>query len=111
MKHAIFGRKLGRDINSRKALLNNLASSLFENGQITTTLAKAKFAQSYVEKMVTSEKRNRLAKRRVLASNLSKSAFNNLTKIVVPQLLERNGGYTKISKIGIRHGDASKMAK
>jgi large subunit ribosomal protein L17 len=64
VRHQVAGRKLGRDVNSRKALLNNLASALFVNGEITTTLAKAKFVQGYAEKSITIAKKNRLAAKR-----------------------------------------------
>lgn len=111
MRHAVFGQKLGRDINSRKALLGNLASSLITNGQITTTLAKAKFAGPYVEKLITHAKKNRLSANRILASNLTPAALVKLTNQIGPGFKNRAGGYTKIIKVGPRKGDAAPMAK
>ena len=57
MRHAVFGRRLNRDTDARKALLNNLANSLFDKGRITTTQAKAKFARSHIEKLITLAKK------------------------------------------------------
>ena len=105
------GRKLGRDTNSRKALLNNLANSLFLHGQITTTLAKAKFAQSYVEKTITSAKRTKLGGRRKIASTLSSTAFLRLTREIAPGFEQRTSGYTRILKIAPRNGDNAPMAR
>lgn len=111
MRHAVFGKKLSRDKASRKALLNNLANAILINGQLKTTVAKAKFAQSYVEKIVTLAKKNKLSKNRVLASNLTGSAFLRLTREIAPGFTDRNGGYTRIIKLNARRGDASQMAR
>ncbi len=111
MRHAVFGRKLGRDTNSRKALLNNLAGALIVNGSVTTTLAKAKFVKPYVEKMVTSAKKNRLASKRILASSLPKSAFKKLIDEVAPGFVKREGGYARIIKLTARRGDSAAMAR
>ena len=111
MRHAVFGQRLGRDINSRKALLANLASSLITNGQITTTLAKAKFARSYVEKLITRAKKNRLSTNRILAASLTSAALVKITNQIGPGFKNRSGGYTRIIKLGQRRGDAAPMAK
>lgn len=111
MRHQIYGRKLGRDITARKALLNNLAGSLFLKGQLTTTLAKAKFARVHVEKLITNAKKNRLADDRLLASILPSAAFSRLRIEIAPGFKNRNGGYTRITKIMPRKGDAAPMAK
>lgn len=111
MRHAVFGKKLSRNEASRKALLNNLASAILVNGELKTTLAKAKFAQSYVEKIVTLAKKNKLSKNRVLASSLIDSAFLRLTSEIAPGFANRSGGYTRIVKLNRRRGDASQMAK
>src|SRR3990167_4159010 len=111
MRHGVVGKKLSRDVNSRKALLNGLASAILLNGQITTTLAKAKFASSYVEKLVTIAKKNKLSQNRFLASTLSSGAFLKLINEVGPHFEKRNGGYTRIIKLNKRRGDASQMAK
>ena len=111
MRHRVFGRKLSRDINARKALLANLATSLLENGKLTTTVAKAKFARPYVEKLITSAKGNRLFANRKLASVLSPAAFKKLVLEIAPGFSERHGGYLRIVKQVTRRGDNAQMAR
>ena len=111
MRHLTFGKKLSRDIKSRKALSNNLANSLLLHGSLQTTQAKAKFARVYVEKMITLAKRNKLTSDRALASYLTHEAFMKLTKEVAPGFNDRSGGYTRIIKLEPRKGDSAKMAK
>lgn len=111
MRHAVAGRKLGRDTNSRRALLNNLANSLFLNGQLKTTQAKAKFARPYVEKLITMAKHDRLWSNRILASTLGKVAFSRLTRDIAPGFGQRSGGYTRIINLNFRRGDSAPMAK
>ncbi len=111
MRHAKFGRKLSRDTNSRKALLINLTSDLILRGSIKTTLAKAKFVQSYAEKVITSAKKARLGRMRVIASSLTKGSFKKLMEEVAPGFEDRNGGYTRIIKHSPRNGDSAPMAK
>lgn len=111
MRHAVFGRQLSRDTKARKSLLNNLADSLFLHGSLTTTVAKAKFAAPYVEKMVTLAKKEKLNANRQLASLISPSAFKRLIQEIAPGFTTRNGGYTKITKLFPRKGDNSQMAK
>ena len=111
MRHRVFGRKLSRDINARKALLANLATSLLENGKLTTTVAKAKFARPYVEKLITSAKGNRLFANRKLATSLSSVAFKRLVGEIAPGFSERHGGYLRIVKQISRRGDNAQMAR
>ncbi|MBI2012684.1 50S ribosomal protein L17 [Candidatus Curtissbacteria bacterium] len=111
MRHKVFGRKLGRDINSRKALLSNLAGSLIVNGKITTTVAKVRFARPYIEKLVTQVKKNKLHLNRAIASRLTHQAFLRLTEEISPGFATRSGGYTRIVKLGPRTGDAALMAR
>ena len=111
MRHRVFGRKLSRDINARKALLSNLATSLIVNGKLTTTVAKAKFAGSYVEKLITSAKGDRLFTNRKLASVLSPAAFKKLVGEIAPGFSERHGGYLRIVKQITRRGDNAQMAR
>ena len=111
MKHRVFGRKLSRDINARKALLANLATAVLENGKLTTTVAKAKFARPYVEKLISSAKRDRLFANRKLASVLSPAAFRRLVDEIAPGFGKRNGGYLRIIKQVSRRGDNAAMAK
>lgn len=111
MRHAKFGKKLSRDTNARKALANNLASAVIVNGQITTTVAKAKFAKGHVEKLVTLAKKNKLNANRILSSKISKPAFIKLTHEIGPGFSDRSGGYTRIVKLSPRKGDSAPMAK
>lgn len=111
MRHGVFGRKLGRDINARKALLANLASSVLEKGQITTTLTKAKFARAYVEKIITVAKKQKLERNRVIASSLTSAAFGKLREEIAPAFKDRPGGYTRIIKLNTRLGDRALMAR
>ena len=111
MRHRVFGHKLSRDINARKALLANLATSLIVNGKLVTTVAKAKFARPYVEKLITSAKKDRLFTNRKLASSLSPDAFKKLVLEVAPGFSERHGGYLRIVKQITRRGDNAQMAR
>ena len=111
MRHRVFGRKLSRDINARKALLANLATSLIVNGKLVTTVAKAKFAGPYVEKLITSAKKDRLFTNRKLASVLSTAAFKKLVLEIAPGFSERHGGYLRIVKQVTRRGDNAQMAR
>lgn len=112
MRHLYFGRRLGRDTNARKALASQLASALLEKGQVKTTLAKAKFARAYVEKLITrSITKNDLNTSRVLASRVTKQAFEKLRSSIGPGFAARTGGYTRIVKLGKRAGDAAPMAR
>lgn len=81
------------------------------NGSITTTLTKAKFVKPYVEKMVTTAKKNKLWANRILAASLKRDAFSKLIKEVAPGFENRYGGYTRIIKLSKRRGDAAPMAK
>ena len=111
MRHRVFGRKLSRDINARKALLANLATSLIVNGKLVTTVAKAKFARPYVEKLITAAKGDRLFANRKLASVLSPAAFKKLVLEIAPGFSERHGGYLRIVKQVTRRGDNAQMAR
>ena len=111
MRHQVFGKKLGRDTNARKALRNNLAGALFSIGKVNTTLAKAKFAKPYIEKLITSASGNRLSTNRMIASHLPKDSLRRLLQEVGPAFLDKKGGYTRIVKIGRRIGDGAPMAR
>ncbi|MCF6097637.1 LSU ribosomal protein L17P [Caldanaerovirga acetigignens] len=103
-------RKLGRDSAHRKMMLRNMVTSLFEHGRIITTEARAKEVRRLAEKMITLAKRNDLAARRmVLAEVLDETTVKNLFEKIAPKYSERNGGYTRILKIGPRRGDSSPM--
>lgn len=111
MRHQVAGKKLGRDIKSRKALLNNLTNSLFLRGEITTTQAKAKFVQSHAEKIITKAKKTKLASRRAAVSSLIGESIKKLFEEIAPSFSDRNGGYTRIIKLSSRVGDNAPMAK
>jgi large subunit ribosomal protein L17 len=111
MRHQKSGRKLGRDSAHRKALYANLASALIEHGRIRTTEAKAKEVRPIAEKMITLGKRGDLsAHRQAVAFLRSKSVAHKLFAEVAPRFAEREGGYTRVVKIGPRQGDAAPMA-
>ena len=107
MRHARSGKKLGRDSAHRRALYSNLASALITHGRIETTEAKAKAVKPYAEKLITLGKRGDLhARRLALAELRSNDIVHHLFLNVAPRFSERDGGYTRIVKIGPRQGDA-----
>jgi ribosomal protein L17 len=92
-------------------LLRTLAEQLFEHGKITTTEAKAKRLRPLAEKMITSAKKGDLASRRLVMAQISnKTVVHNLFTEIGPRFATRNGGYTRITKIGPRKGDSAPMA-
>ncbi|HOI60160.1 MAG TPA: 50S ribosomal protein L17 [Candidatus Pacearchaeota archaeon] len=104
------GRKLHREIGQRKALLNTLASSLVLHGKIKTTHAKAKELSPFIEKKITRAKKGDLAARRFLLKNFSLNIVKKLVDDIAPKYIERQGGYTRVVKLGIRKSDGAKMA-
>ena len=116
MRHRRKTLKLGRTAAHRNALLSNQACSLIEHGRITTTLAKAKALRPVAEKFVTLAKRGSLhARRRALAllhnnSERTVKAVGKLFAEIGPRSAERNGGYTRIVKLGPRPSDSAPMA-
>ncbi len=104
-------RKLGRPTAHRKAMLRGMVTYLLENGQIETTLTRAKEVRCMAEKMITLGKKNTLASRRQALAYITKESV--VTKVfseIAPKYAERNGGYTQIFKLGQRRGDAAEMA-
>src|SRR5215216_2195696 len=111
MRHHRSGKKLGRDSAHRRSLYANLASSLIEHGRIKTTEAKAKAVRPIAEKMITLGRRGDLAARRqALAYLRSQEVVHLLFAEVAPRFAARNGGYTRIVKLGQRAGDGAQMA-
>ena len=103
-------RKLGRDSSARKALFRSALTSLFEHERIETTEAKAKELRKFADKMVTLAKRGDLsARRQVLASLMDEDVVRKLFDETAKKYAERNGGYTRILKLGPRRGDAAPM--
>lgn len=105
------GRKLGRATDARTAMLRALVTFFFENGKIETTVSRAKEVSSLAEKMITIAKDETLAnKRNVMAFITKEDVATKLFKEIAPKYKDRNGGYTRITKIGPRRGDAAEMA-
>lgn len=105
------GPRLGGSPSHQKAILANLATSLFEHGAITTTEAKARVLRPYAERLITKAKRGDLHNRRqVLSVIRDKSVVHELFTEIGPRFAERPGGYTRITKIGPRKGDNAPMA-
>ncbi len=105
------GPRLGAGPAHEKLLLGTLAEQLFEHGKITTTEAKAKRLRPVAERLITHAKAGDLAaRRRVLATIANKSVVLTLFTVIAPRVAERNGGYTRITKVGPRNGDNAPMA-
>ena len=105
------GPRLGGGPAHERLMLANLAQSLFEHGAIRTTEAKAKRLRPVVERLITKAKRGDLhARRQVLATIPRKDVVHTLFTDIAPSMAERNGGYTRITKIGPRKGDNAPMA-
>ena len=104
-------RKLGRTTDQRKAMLRAMVTYLLENGQIKTTLTRAKEVAPVAEKMITLAKDNTLVSyRQALGFITKEDVANELFKEIGPKYADRNGGYTRIVRIGPRRGDAAEMA-
>lgn len=104
-------RKLGRPTEHRMAMLRGMTTLLLENGSVETTLTRAKEVRSLAEKMITLGKKNTLASRRAALAFITKeSVVTKLFTEIAPKYESRNGGYTRIYKIGPRRGDAAEMA-
>ena len=108
----MFGtRKLGKTSAQRKALLRQQVTDLLENGKMETTFYRAKEVQPVVEKMITLGKKGGLtAYRRARGYITKESVANKLFKEIAPKYAARTGGYTRVTRIGERRGDAAEMA-
>ena len=104
-------RKLGRATDCRRAMLRAMVTYLLENGKIETTVTRAKEFRAMAEKMITIGKNSDLhSKRQVFAFVTKEAVAKKLFDEIAPKYAERNGGYTRIIKIGPRRGDAAEMA-
>lgn len=104
-------RKLGRTSDHRTAMLRGMVTFLFENGKIETTTTRAKEVRAVAEKYITIAKDNSLAsKRQVMAFVTKEDVVYKLFNEIAPKYSSQNGGYTRITKIGPRRGDAAEMA-
>jgi len=111
MRHMNRGRKLNRTSAHRKALFRNLVLALVQHERIRTTDAKAKELRRYADRMVTLGKRGDVAARRLaFAFMQSRDAVKRLFDEIAPRFKERNGGYTRVVKFGIRRGDAAPLS-
>jgi len=111
MRHRIKGRKLNRTASHKKALIRNLANQLFEHKEIRTTIAKAKEARITIERLITYAKKGDTHHRRLAFSFLrQKDSIKTLFDEIAPAYTERQGGYTRVIKLGRRHGDGAPMA-
>jgi large subunit ribosomal protein L17 len=110
MPHQIAGRHLGRNSSQRKALFKGLVTQVFQHERIETTEAKAKAVRADVEKIITLAKRGDVHSRRlVLKTVADKKVVEKVFDKIGPRYKERNGGYTRIVKLGPRHGDNAEM--
>lgn len=104
-------RKLGRPTDHRLAMLRNLVTSLLREGRIETTLTRAKETRRMAERMITLGKRGDLHSRRLaLAYIYDEDVVTKLFNEIAPKYADRNGGYTRIIKVGPRRGDAAEKA-
>lgn len=111
MRHGIAGRKLGRTTSHRKATFANMAAALLQHEQIRTTLPKAKELRPFVEKLITLGKRGDLHARRSAIGVLKDAKLTaKLFGPLAERYKARKGGYTRVLRAGMRHGDAADMA-
>ncbi len=111
MRHRKHTFKVGRTTSHRNAMLANAVCSLIQKNRIVTTLVKAKEIRREADKMVTFAKQGTLHARRIAIARLHQpDTVKTLFDVVAPQYKERNGGYTRIMKLGPRRGDAAEMA-
>lgn len=111
MRHANAGRKLGITSSHRKAMFSNMASALIKHEQIRTTLAKAKEMRPFIERLITLGKHGGIANRRHAFAVLRDDAMvAKLFSTLADRYRDRQGGYSRVLKAGIRYGDAASMA-
>jgi large subunit ribosomal protein L17 len=111
MRHRVGHRKLQRTSSHRAALFRNMAAALIKHEQITTTTAKAKELRPYLEKLVTLAKKGGLSNRRIAHSRImDETQERKLFDVIGPRYADRNGGYTRVVKAGIRMSDSASIA-
>ena len=112
MRHRAKGRQLSRTSTHKRAMLNNMATSLFEHGGIVTTTAKAKELRPFAEKLITLARRGDLHARRLVEQKIkNRNVVGRLFKEIGPRFAGRPGGYTRILKLGHRVGDGAETAR
>ncbi len=111
LRHKISGKQFGRASGPRRAMFRIMVTDLLRHGQIKTTIAKAKAIRPLTEKMVSLGKSGTLHDRRQAAAFITdKSVLKAVFDDIAPRFEERNGGYTRITRLGVRAGDAAEMA-
>tara|TARA_B100001750_G_scaffold227443_1_gene221086 strand:+ start:930 stop:1301 length:372 start_codon:yes stop_codon:yes gene_type:complete len=111
MRHQKSGRQLNRNSSHRKALMRNLATSLFQYERISTTLSKAKELRKIAEPLITLAKTDSLTRRRLAYSKIrSKKLVKKLFEVLGPRFKNRPGGYLRILRFGFKMGDSSPKA-
>ena len=112
MRHNAKGRQLSRTSTHKRAMLNNMAASLFAHGGVTTTQAKAKELRPFAEKLITLARRGDLHSRRLVERKIKdREITHKLFTEIGPRFAARPGGYTRILKMGHRVGDGADVAK
>lgn len=112
MRHRVAGKKLARSRSHRKALFRNLLSALILHGEIKTTESKAKATRRLFDRLVTKGKSGTLHARRIVAAFLNnKQAVNKLVDEIAPKIRDRQGGFTRMIRLGRRRGDDAMMVK
>jgi large subunit ribosomal protein L17 len=112
MRHRAKGRQLSRTSTHRRAMLNNMATSLFEHGRVVTTEAKAKELRPFAEKLITLARRGDLHARRLVQRKIKdRETLSRLFGEIGPRFAARPGGYTRILKLGHRKGDGADVAR
>ena len=110
MRHNRKGRQLSRTHSHRRAMLRNLVTSLFEHERVTTTVAKAKEARPVAERLITRARAGGRAARRYVSSYvMNEDVAKKLMDDIAPRFATRPGGYTRIFKAGLRHGDSGEI--
>ena len=111
MPHQIAYKRLSRTDGHRKALLRNMATSFFKHEKMETTSVKAKEISKIIERLITTAMPGDLAARRLIAEYLTEPAVvKKLVEQIAPALKGRDGGYTRITKTRVRHGDAAELS-
>jgi len=110
MKHKIKGRQFKRSKSQRKALLKHLTESLVLHEKITTTTAKAKELSPYIERLITKAKKQNLSSAKAMHDILADEAAKKMINDISKKYKTRNGGYTRVIKVGERKGDVADMS-
>ena len=111
MRHRVAGKKLGRKTAHRKMMLRNLVTSLLDKERIQTTLPRAKALRPVAERIITLGKRESLhARRQAISFVKDPAVVSKLFTTIAPRFAQRNGGYTRIIRLGFRDGDGAQMA-